>query len=162
MTNRAAGATWVFTTSGAGNFKLSKSGSGAEELAVDGSGNLLVRGNITACATALAGADTCDPDDSAFPDYVFEPGYQLRPLMELEEFITKEKHLPNVMSAADTGSGGINMTKLQLQTLEKVEELTLYTIAQEKELSTKDAQIAEMEERLARLEALLLPRPGRD
>jgi len=162
MTNRAAGVTWFFTTSYAGHFKLSKAGTGAEELAVDGDGNLLLRGNVTACATALAGADTCDPDDSLFPDYVFEPDYELRPLAELEEFINKEKHLPNVMSAADTGSGGINMTRLQLQMLEKVEELTLYTIAQEKELSSKDAQIAEIEERLASLEALLLTRPGRN
>ncbi|MEO1367803.1 MAG: hypothetical protein AAFX50_11555, partial [Acidobacteriota bacterium] len=48
------------------------------------------------------------------------------------------RHLPNVPSAADiSAAGGINMTELQLRLLEKVEELTLYTISQQKLL---DAQ----------------------
>lgn len=172
MTNRFAGATWFFTTSDVGDFKLSRAGTGAEEFGLDSNGNLKLRGNLIACATSLIGSDTCDPDDSTFPDfpdYVFEPGYQLRSLSELEAFIATEKHLPNVMSAADARAGGINMTKLQLQTLEKVEELALYTIAQEKklagqqeEMASKDAQIAEMEQRLARLESLLLTQGGRD
>ena len=48
------------------------------------------------------------------------------------------------------------MSKLQLQLLEKVEELTLYTLAQQAridELEATNSELTELQQRLAKLEA---------
>jgi hypothetical protein len=62
------------------------------------------------------------------PDYVFDPSYKLMSLDELAKFVHTEKHLPNVPSASNFKAEGINMSQLQMRLLEKVEELTLYTL----------------------------------
>lgn len=66
------------------------------------------------------------------PDYVFADGYPLMPLHEVQAFIAQNNHLPNVPSAAKVKAGGLNMIEMQLALLEKVEELTLYTLQQQK------------------------------
>ncbi|GAB3955452.1 hypothetical protein GCM10028805_43090 [Spirosoma harenae] len=65
-------------------------------------------------------------------DRVFENGYHLRSLGEVEQFINREKHLPGVPSAADVVKEGVDVGKMQAKLLEKVEELTLYNIQLEK------------------------------
>lgn len=62
------------------------------------------------------------------PDYVFDSSYQLMPIAKLADFIKTEKHLPNVPSAANIKANGLNVSQFQMRLLEKVEELTLYTI----------------------------------
>lgn len=69
------------------------------------------------------------------PDYVFQENYDLMPLSEVASFIEKNKHLPKIKSAAEYEAiGTVNVGELQLQLLEKVEELTLYTIELQKEI----------------------------
>lgn len=69
-------------------------------------------------------------------DKVFEPGYALRPLDEVEDFIRKNKHLPGVPSAAEMVETGIESTAFNAKLLEKIEELTLYVVALEKRLKS--------------------------
>ena len=58
---------------------------------------------------------------------MFEDDYDLMPLDELSKFIEANGHLPNVPSAADVkAKGQVNMSKLQMTLLEKIEELTLF------------------------------------
>jgi hypothetical protein len=64
------------------------------------------------------------------PDYVFESDYKLMPLDDLKSFLKQNKHLPEVPSAKDVAKNGLNYTDMQLTLLKKVEELTLYTLAQ--------------------------------
>jgi hypothetical protein len=85
------------------------------------------------------------------PDYVFAPDYDLMALDELESFVNENRHLPKVPSAAEMESEGINITKLQFNLLEKIEELTLYTLQQQKAI---EELLAEKEALAARLEAL--------
>jgi hypothetical protein len=90
------------------------------------------------------------------PDYVFENNYDLMPLEDLKTFIEKNNHLPGVTSAEEVGKKGVvNLSGLQMKLLEKVEELTLYTLEQEEKLKAKNAEINEMKERLSRLETIL-------
>jgi len=93
--------------------------------------NLRVTGKITAVATG-----------SVIPDYVFDPGYQLAPLAEVEAFAQKNRHLPDVPSAAEIGKGGLDLTEMNLTLLRKVEELTLHAIAQEKRIQVLESQLA--------------------
>ena len=78
------------------------------------------------------------------PDYVFEPGYKLKTLAEVDQFIAENGHLPGVPSAADVAETGLDMTRMQLAQLEKIEELTLHSISQDKQLSAQQQEIAQL------------------
>lgn len=69
-----------------------------------------------------------------FPDYVFAKDYQLMPLAELDKFISKNKHLPNIPSAKEVEKNGLNVSEIQLKQMEKIEELTLYILELNKRL----------------------------
>ncbi len=68
-------------------------------------------------------------------DYVFKEGYDLKPLEEVEEFINTNGHLPNVPSAAQVETEGVNLGEMDAKLLEKIEELTLYVIELKKEIN---------------------------
>lgn len=61
-------------------------------------------------------------------DKVFDDTYKLRSLAEVESFIKSNKHLPGVPSASEVVSTGIDVGKMDAKLLEKIEELTLYSI----------------------------------
>ncbi|HEY8935007.1 MAG TPA: hypothetical protein VIM65_07285 [Cyclobacteriaceae bacterium] len=63
-----------------------------------------------------------------WPDYVFEKNYDLPSLEKLNEFITKNKHLPEMPAACSIEENGINLGEMNVLLLKKVEELTLYVI----------------------------------
>lgn len=67
-------------------------------------------------------------------DKVFEPGYELRPLEEVEEFVKKNRHLPGVPSATEMVAEGMESGAFNAKLLEKIEELTLYVVELEKRL----------------------------
>ncbi|MEA3420031.1 MAG: hypothetical protein U9Q90_11605 [Campylobacterota bacterium] len=88
------------------------------------------------------------------PDYVFKDNYKLMPLNELKAFIKKNNHLPGVISAEEVGKAGvINLSGLQMTLLEKVEELTLYTLEQEEMLVAKDVEMRARDQKIATMEA---------
>ncbi len=70
------------------------------------------------------------------PDYVFYKDYDLKSLKAVEDYIASEGHLPNIPSAKEMEADGIKLKEMNLKLLEKIEELTLYTIEQEKEIMT--------------------------
>ncbi len=72
--------------------------------------------------------------ESGWADYVFERSYTLRPIEELELFIRENKHLPNIPSAKEIEQSGLHLGELQKKMMEKIEELTLYIIQQQKEI----------------------------
>ena len=114
--------------------RLSFVSSGVIEMEIVEGGDVRIAGNIFSAGTQLA-----------VPDYVFAPDYELMPLSQVKAFIDENSHLPRIPSAADIARDGINMSQMQMSLLEKVEELTLYTLAQED-------RIAELTERLRQLE----------
>ena len=67
-----------------------------------------------------------------WPDYVFAPAYELRPLQEVEAFILANSHLPEAPSTAQVQANGIEIVAMEALLLKKVEELTLYLIRLEK------------------------------
>jgi hypothetical protein len=69
---------------------------------------------------------------TGWADYVFTLGYQLMPLSEVEAYIAKNGHLPNVPTEAEVMEKGVNLLEMNVKLLEKVEELTLHLIRQEK------------------------------
>jgi hypothetical protein len=69
-----------------------------------------------------------------WPDYVFEPGYKLPSLSEVEKFILTYKHLPGVPTASDVTRDGVNLGEMNAVLLKKIEELTLLLIDQQKQI----------------------------
>jgi hypothetical protein len=63
-----------------------------------------------------------------WPDYVFEPTYNLKPLSEIETYIKENKHLPEIPSAKEVEKNGALLGEMNKLLLKKVEELTLYMI----------------------------------
>ena len=75
------------------------------------------------------------------PDYVFDVKYKLFTLQQVQEFINKHGHLPNIPSAKEMNEEGVHLKEMNLKLLEKIEELTLYTIEQEKQLKEQKEQL---------------------
>ena len=76
------------------------------------------------------------------PDYVFENNYKLRSLKELENYISRIKHLPDVPGAKQFKQDGYKVAEMDNLLLKKIEELTLYTIALNKEVEVLKAELA--------------------
>ncbi len=122
-----------------------------EKLALrwDNSGNVTIPGKLTTQAAAsfgdvhIAGSLVTNP--GATPaDYVFEPDYKLSSLSEVAAFTQANKHLPEVPSAAEMTTNGVDLAKMNMILLKKVEELTLHAIAQEKRLDAQQKLIDEL------------------
>jgi hypothetical protein len=69
-----------------------------------------------------------------WPDYVFNDKYEKPELIEVENYIRDNGHLPNIPDAQEVSNNGINLGEMQIKLLEKIEELTLYLIEQDKKL----------------------------
>lgn len=79
-----------------------------------------------------------------FPDYVFEKSYNLRSLKEVEKHIKTYKRLPGMPSACEVESEGMSVGAMQGKVVEKVEELTLYIIQQQKEIDELKRLLTEL------------------
>ena len=80
-------------------------------------------------------------NSSVWPDYVFEESYSLMPLSELEMSIQENGHLPNIPPASEVESEGIQVGDMQIRMMEKIEELTLYILQQQKEIEGLKAKL---------------------
>ncbi|MBE0539516.1 MAG: hypothetical protein IH620_07375 [Ignavibacterium sp.] len=72
--------------------------------------------------------------DAIGADFVFEDGYKLKSLYEVELFIKENNHLPEIPNAKDMQENGMSLSEMNTKLLQKVEELTLYIIDQEKRI----------------------------
>ena len=97
---------------------------------------LFVQQGILAEKVKVAVGTTSD-----WSDYVFEKNYKLKSLDELEEYLSHNKHLPNIPSAEDVVKNGIDMAKMDAKLLEKIEELHLYIIQQNKEIESLKKEV---------------------
>jgi hypothetical protein len=93
---------------------------------------------------------------NAGADFVFADGYKLPKLEQLEQFVKTNKHLPEIASEKEMQQNGLLLAEMNIKLLQKVEELTLYTIQQEKKLTVQEKQLKVQQEVNAKLEARLL------
>ncbi len=73
-------------------------------------------------------------------DFVFEEDYHLMPLTELEKFVKDQKHLPEIAPAGEMTENGTGLGDLNTKLLQKIEELTLYMIAQDRKIAGLEKQ----------------------
>lgn len=77
-------------------------------------------------------------------DFVFADDYQLRPLNEVKAFIIENRHLPEIKSAQEMQKNGVGVNELQIQLLQKIEELTLYLIQQEQTIQELRQEVEQL------------------
>jgi hypothetical protein len=140
---------------------LGLSTNGAERMLIDANGNvgigtkdthgykLGVKGKIAAeeVKVALYGN---------WPDFVFEENYDLPTLAEVEAHIREKGHLINIPSAKEVEiAQGIELGEMNKKLLQKIEELTLYTLQQERQLKEQQTTLKVAEETNKKLLLLL-------
>jgi hypothetical protein len=101
---------------------------------------LAVSGNITAKKIVVT--------SQGWSDYVFDDDYHLPALPQVEEYIHRNRHLPEVISAEEVKKNGVDLGASQAILLKKVEELTLYLIEEHKELKKLKEQNQQLEAKL--------------
>lgn len=87
-------------------------------------------------------------DMNSRPDFLFKPVYKLKDLKETEQFIKENRHLPEIPSAKEVAKDGINLGEMNAKLLQKIEELTLYMIEQNKKSEAQSKRIDELEKLL--------------
>lgn len=70
--------------------------------------------------------------EATFPDYVFDSEYKLMPLSEVSKYIIKNHRLPNTASAEEIKEKGLLLGDMQCKQMEKIEELMLYILQQQR------------------------------
>lgn len=91
-------------------------------------------------------------------DWVFDTNYKLKSLADVEKYINANKHLPEVPSAEEFRQNDMNVSEMSNKLLQKIEELTLYAIEQQKELDrlkTENETYKLLAERLSAIEEKL-------
>ena len=78
-------------------------------------------------------------------DFVFAEDYDLPKLEDVEKHIKEKKHLPEIASAKQMEKEGVNVGEFQIKLLQKIEELTLYTIEQNKLIKEQQKRIESLE-----------------
>lgn len=78
---------------------------------------------------------------SSWSDFVFSKNYNLLRISEVAAFIRKNNHLPDVPSAKQVAEEGYSQHDMNKILLQKIEELTLYTIQQQKEIDALKTQL---------------------
>jgi hypothetical protein len=89
---------------------------------------------------------------NTWPDYVFEDEYLLPSLKETEKFIGQYDHLPGVPTAPEVQQRGINLGQMDAILLEKIEQLTLYLIEQNKKIEKIISENTELQKELKKLQ----------
>lgn len=84
-------------------------------------------------------------DVEEWPDYVFSSSHNLMPLGELQNYVKQNSHLPEIPSAQEVEENGVNVAEMQKLLLKKIEELTLYTIEQQRLIESLQERINQLE-----------------
>lgn len=80
-------------------------------------------------------------ENTNWPDYVFSKDYRLPSIAEVSKHIEENSHLPGIPSAKEVEENGVNLSEMNAKLLQKIEELTLYMIQQDKRIESLEQQL---------------------
>jgi hypothetical protein len=118
-----------------------------DALKISDNGNVAVANKLEAREVKVTTTPTAD--------FVFAENYNLPKLEEVEKHIKEKKHLPEIASAKEMQREGVNVGEFQIKLLQKIEELTLYTIDQNKLNKEQENQINIQNQKIEQLEKLI-------
>jgi len=131
-------------------FIIRDASSGVDRFAISQSGNIGIGTSTPTTKLAVNGTIRCQEvlvEASPWPDNVFAKDYKLKSITEVDTYIKANNHLPNMPAASEVEQNGVKLSELNTKLLQKVEELTLYLIEQNKqieELKKENKQIKEL------------------
>lgn len=96
-------------------------------------------------------------DMIGWPDYVFKKEYDLQKLSEVEKHIKEKGHLVNIPSEEEVLKNGIQLGEMNAKLLQKIEELTLYLIDQNKSIENLVKENKIQSEEILNLKRKILP-----
>lgn len=132
------------------------SGSSGNILMANGGGSVGIGTNTPGvyklAVEGTIGARKVKVTQGAWADFVFQPGYPLPSLAEVERYIKSYHHLPDIPSEKEVISDGIDLGDMDKKLLQKIEELTLYLIDIEKENRQMKARYDDLQKRLEKIE----------
>ncbi|PXX95173.1 hypothetical protein DF185_22605 [Marinifilum breve] len=132
---------------GSNNADLAIFSEGAETVRFKKNGNVGIGKNNPNYKLEVNGVVRANSFSAVAPpwaDFVFHDDYQLSKLEEVEDFIKRNKHLPGIPSEAQVKEKGVDLVEMNKLLLQKVEELTLYVIRQNKDLSKQKELIKKL------------------
>jgi len=132
-------------------FGVANGGTAYTAMAIRSSGNVGIGTISPGYKLDVAGqvhATSFVSSTTTYADLVFKSDYKLAPLSQIEASIKKEGHLPGIPSEEEAKAHGIDLAQMQVKLLQKIEELTLHQIEQQKELSAQQNQLAKQQQRL--------------
>jgi trimeric autotransporter adhesin len=88
-------------------------------------------------------------------DYVFDKNYQLPVLQQVEQYILKHQHLPGIPAASEVVKNGLDLGEMNAKLLGKIEELTLYVIALNKDAVVQKKCNDDMQQQITALQQQL-------
>ncbi|GEM_PF-1331498 len=88
---------------------------------------------------------------SNWSDFVFDDDYDLMPLSEVESFIKENHHLPEIPSATEVHKEGLDLAQMDAKLLQKIEELTLHAIEQQKLLNEQQKVLQQQQKEISKL-----------
>ncbi|WP_234110715.1 hypothetical protein [Chryseobacterium sp. R2A-55] len=112
----------------------------APRLKLSDDGNMALLGKFEAREVKVTTTPTAD--------FVFDEDYKLPKLEEVERHIREKRHLPEIASAKEMETDGVNVGEFQIRLLQKIEELTLYIIAQDKTIKAQQDRLEQLENRV--------------
>ncbi|UWX54147.1 bZIP transcription factor [Maribacter litopenaei] len=129
-----------------------------------GAQDIITTGNITAQDATFNGDVNVTGTHTPVPDYVFQKyftgtsslneGYTFKTLSEIEKFVRKNNHLPGIQSAQEIKAQGFwNLGEASRINLEKIEELFLHTIEQEKKIESLQKENTQLAKELEALKS---------
>lgn len=148
----AAFSAWVWRDGSSDLLRINNSSSSTRNditILADGRVGIGTSAPATGYALSVNGKAVCTEvlveSVANWPDYVFHENYNLIPLAELEKSILEHHHLPGIPSAAAIEDNGVLLGDMQKKLLEKVEELTLYIIKQDKQIADLQKKVEELQ-----------------
>ncbi|MBS7256729.1 hypothetical protein KHA98_22350 [Flavobacterium branchiicola] len=123
----------ILMTNENGSIGLGTTATGSHKLAVEGS----------------IGAREIKVQLTTWSDFVFKRNYNLPTLEQVEKHITEKGHLENIPNEEEVLKNGINLGEMNVKLLQKIEELTLYLIAQNKRLDKIEKENEELKKEMS-------------
>ena len=105
------------------------------ELKISAANGVIINGK------GLLAKEICVKSDLTWCDYVFDKDYKLLSLYDLEKYIKKNKHLPEIPDSKTVEENGISLSEMVTLQMKKIEELSLYTIELQKQLDEVKKEI---------------------